>query len=178
LDSSIVQGPFSVAPRQTLISRFATFSSPYAVASIAAVVPPPDGASASSRASIASRCSVHPCGTSRRMELSVRPTAGEKPPEWHLELGVSIPAQPRPRGGGRCVLVSPLYHITCSVYYLLPHMSASLPARHVGHPSGRLASPVPTPPAAPPLCHPSSHTCGPRLCVVMKACALRSMAPS
>jgi hypothetical protein len=29
LDSSIIQGPFSVAPCQTLISRFATFSSPY-----------------------------------------------------------------------------------------------------------------------------------------------------
>jgi hypothetical protein len=28
LDSSVVQGPFSVAPCQTLISRFATFSSP------------------------------------------------------------------------------------------------------------------------------------------------------
>jgi hypothetical protein len=28
LDSSIIQGPFSVAPCQTLISRFATFSSP------------------------------------------------------------------------------------------------------------------------------------------------------
>jgi hypothetical protein len=26
---SIIQGPFSVAPCQTLISRFATFSSPY-----------------------------------------------------------------------------------------------------------------------------------------------------
>jgi hypothetical protein len=31
LDSSIVQGPFSVAPCQTLISRFATFASPYVV---------------------------------------------------------------------------------------------------------------------------------------------------
>jgi hypothetical protein len=30
LDSSIVQGPFSVAPCQTLVSRFATFLSPYA----------------------------------------------------------------------------------------------------------------------------------------------------
>jgi hypothetical protein len=29
LDSSIIQGPFSVAPCQTLISRFATFASPY-----------------------------------------------------------------------------------------------------------------------------------------------------
>jgi hypothetical protein len=29
LDPSIIQGPFSVAPCQTLISRFATFSSPY-----------------------------------------------------------------------------------------------------------------------------------------------------
>ena len=29
MDSSIIQGPFSVAPCQTLISRFATFSSPY-----------------------------------------------------------------------------------------------------------------------------------------------------
>ena len=31
MDSSIVQEPFSVAPCQTLISRFATFSSPYMV---------------------------------------------------------------------------------------------------------------------------------------------------
>jgi hypothetical protein len=30
LDASIVQGPFSVAPCLTLISRFATFASPYA----------------------------------------------------------------------------------------------------------------------------------------------------
>jgi hypothetical protein len=29
LDSFIIQGPFSVAPCQTLISRFATYSSPY-----------------------------------------------------------------------------------------------------------------------------------------------------
>jgi hypothetical protein len=29
LDSSIIQGPFSVAPCQTLVSRFATFPSPY-----------------------------------------------------------------------------------------------------------------------------------------------------
>jgi hypothetical protein len=29
LDSSIIQGPFSVAPCQTLISRFATFASPW-----------------------------------------------------------------------------------------------------------------------------------------------------
>jgi hypothetical protein len=29
LDSSIVQGPFSVAPCQTLVTRFATFASPY-----------------------------------------------------------------------------------------------------------------------------------------------------
>jgi hypothetical protein len=29
LDSSIIQGPFSVAPCQTLIPRFATFASPY-----------------------------------------------------------------------------------------------------------------------------------------------------
>jgi hypothetical protein len=27
LDSSIIQGPFSVAPCQTLVSRFATFAS-------------------------------------------------------------------------------------------------------------------------------------------------------
>jgi hypothetical protein len=31
-DLSIVQGPFSVAPCQTLGSRFATFASPYAAA--------------------------------------------------------------------------------------------------------------------------------------------------
>ena len=31
---SIVQGPFSVTPCQTLISRFATFSSPYAAVSV------------------------------------------------------------------------------------------------------------------------------------------------
>ena len=30
MDSSIIQGPVSVAPCQTLVSRFATFSSPYA----------------------------------------------------------------------------------------------------------------------------------------------------
>jgi hypothetical protein len=29
LDSSIIQGPFSVAPCETLVSRFAAFSSPY-----------------------------------------------------------------------------------------------------------------------------------------------------
>ena len=29
MDSSIIQGPFSVAPCHTLISRFATFPSPY-----------------------------------------------------------------------------------------------------------------------------------------------------
>jgi hypothetical protein len=34
LDSSIVQGPFSVTPCQTLVSRFATFSSPYAAVSV------------------------------------------------------------------------------------------------------------------------------------------------
>jgi hypothetical protein len=38
LDSSIIQGPFSVAPCQTLISRFATFSSPYKAAAAAAAV--------------------------------------------------------------------------------------------------------------------------------------------
>jgi hypothetical protein len=32
-DLSIIQGPFSVAPCQTLISRFATFSSPFNVTS-------------------------------------------------------------------------------------------------------------------------------------------------
>jgi predicted nicotinamide N-methyase len=31
LDSSVIQGPLSVAPCQTLISRFATFSSLYGV---------------------------------------------------------------------------------------------------------------------------------------------------
>ena len=36
MDSSIIQGPFSVAPCQTKVSRFATFSSP----------PPPQAAHA------------------------------------------------------------------------------------------------------------------------------------
>ena len=29
MDLSVIQGPFPVAPCQTLVSRFATFSSPY-----------------------------------------------------------------------------------------------------------------------------------------------------
>ena len=36
MDLSIVQGPFSVAPCQTLVSRFATFSSPYRSAPVSA----------------------------------------------------------------------------------------------------------------------------------------------
>jgi hypothetical protein len=46
---SIIQGPFSVAPRQTLISRFATFSSPYSAAACC-------GSAASAESSFA--CSV------------------------------------------------------------------------------------------------------------------------
>jgi hypothetical protein len=44
LDSSIIQGPFSIAPCQTLISRFATFSSLYG--SKNRVYPPRAGAAA------------------------------------------------------------------------------------------------------------------------------------
>jgi hypothetical protein len=86
LDLSIVQGPFSVAPCQTLISRFATFSSPYtdrrcALRGECVYV-------SLSTKSAEPTCEPPVCASA--VELVSGPTRGwvPPPPLGHLELGV------------------------------------------------------------------------------------------
>jgi hypothetical protein len=72
-DSSIVQGPFSFAPCQTLVSRFATFSSLYALFSVY-VVDPSFQTSERHDSQLLHRCNAAPhLRASRTWGWSVRP---------------------------------------------------------------------------------------------------------
>jgi hypothetical protein len=64
LDLSIVQGPFSVAPRQTRISRFATFSPHHGGGAASTAPAPVPSGGAARRGRSGTPCLVRPCSVS------------------------------------------------------------------------------------------------------------------